>query len=85
MRQMEQKGTFWQSGSRMVAKDPGNPDSFKVRKAKVGGFRDYFNDAQVAEMQSLVESELADFYNFPLEMRPAVHPPGAAAPTRMTE
>jgi hypothetical protein len=41
MRSMELKRTFWLSGSRMVAKDKDNPNSFKVRKAKVGGYRDY--------------------------------------------
>ena len=61
MRAMETKGTFWKSGSRMVAKDASNPDSFKVRKAKVGGYRDYFDDAQVLEMQALVKRELAAF------------------------
>ena len=68
MRQMETKRTFWMSGSRMVAKDLNNPDSFKVRKAKVGGYRDYFTDAQLAEMHALVERDLADFYDFPLNM-----------------
>ena len=67
MRAMETKGTFWKSGSRMVAKDASNPDSFKVRKAKVGGYRDYFDDAQVLEMQALVKKELSGFYDFPLE------------------
>jgi hypothetical protein len=64
MRQMEQKRTFWLSGSRMVAKDKNNPDSFKVRKAKVGGYREYFDDAQVAQMKALVERELAPFFGY---------------------
>lgn len=67
MRAMETKRTFWKSGSRMVAKDASNPDSFKVRKAKVGGYRDYFDDAQVRELQELVRSQLDSFYDFPLD------------------
>jgi len=74
MRAMETKRTFRMSGSRMVAKDASNPDSFKVRKAKVGGYRDYFDDAQVLEMQALVKKELADFYDFPLEELKAASP-----------
>jgi Sulfotransferase domain len=64
MRQMEEKRTFWLSGSRLVAKDKSNPDSFKVRKAKVGGFRDYFDEAQLAELQALVARDLSPFYDF---------------------
>ena len=67
MRAMETKRTFWMSGSRLVAKDASNPDSFKVRKAKVGGYRDYFDDAQLREMHALVKKDLAEFYDFPLE------------------
>jgi hypothetical protein len=67
MRQMETGRTFWMSGSRMVAKDASNPDSFKVRKAKVGGYRDYFDDEQVRAMHELVRKDLAPFYDFPLE------------------
>jgi hypothetical protein len=69
MRNMELKRTFWLSGSRMVAKDKDNPDSYKVRKAKVGGYRDYFDDAQARELEAMVERELAPFYSFPLQAR----------------
>ena len=66
MRSMELKRTFWLSGSRMVAKDKDNPNSYKVRKAKVGGYRDYFDDAQVRELEAMVQRDLAPFYQFPL-------------------
>jgi hypothetical protein len=66
MRNMELKRTFWLSGSRMVAKDKDNPNSFKVRKAKVGGYRDYFDDAQVSELEAMVRKDLLPFYDFPL-------------------
>ena len=46
MKKMEQKKTFWLSGGRMVPKDRDNPNTYKVRRAKVGGYRDYFDDAR---------------------------------------
>ena len=30
------------SGQRVRPGDEGNPDSFKVRRGKIGGYRDYF-------------------------------------------
>lgn len=74
MRNMELKRTFWLSGSRMVAKDKDNPNSFKVRKAKVGGYRDYFNDAEAADLEQIMARDLASFYAFPLESDPAASP-----------
>lgn len=64
MRNMETKRTFWLSGSRMVAKDRSNPDSYKVRKAKVGGFRDYFDDTQIAAMTKLVDEQLDPLFGY---------------------
>lgn len=64
MRNMEQKRTFWLSGNRMVAKDRNNPNSFKVRKAKVGGYHDYFDDAQIEAMQQVVETRLDPFFGY---------------------
>ncbi|MCB9830996.1 MAG: sulfotransferase domain-containing protein [Planctomycetes bacterium] len=64
MRQMEQKKTFWLSGSRMVAKDPSNPHSFKTRRGKVGGFRDYFDDEQEKVIGGMIDSTLSPFYGY---------------------
>jgi hypothetical protein len=61
---MEEKKTFWLSGSRMVAKDRKNPNSYKVRKAKVGGYRDYFDDQQIAAMQQLVAERLDPVFGY---------------------
>ena len=71
MRMMEEKKTFWLSGSRMVAKDRKNPNSYKVRKAKVGGYRDYFDDQQIAAMQQLVAERLDPMFGY------APRPPAA--------
>jgi len=78
MRNMETKGTFWRSGSRMVAKDKNNPDSFKVRKAKVGGYRDYFDDAQIAAMQAVVQERLDPMFAYG-DLAPGVSAPVDAA------
>lgn len=67
MRKKEEKGSFWMSGSRMVAKDKSNPNSYKVRKAKVGGYRDYFDDEEIKTMQAMVNERLDPVFNYKFE------------------
>ena len=64
MRALEQKRVFWLAGSRMTAADRSNPNSFKVRKAKVGGYRDEFTPAQLREIDTLVESRLLPVFGY---------------------
>jgi hypothetical protein len=64
MRRLEQKRTFWLSGGRMVAKDRSNPESYKVRRGKVGGYRDYFTDDQVAEIEGFVQDHLSPVFGY---------------------
>lgn len=64
MKKMEQKKTFWLSGGRMVPKDRTNPNSFKVRRAKVGGYKDYFDDQQVESIEVLVDSSLSSMFGY---------------------
>lgn len=71
MKKMEAKNTFWLSGGRMAPKDRSNPDSFKVRRAKVGGFRDYFDDEQVEQIEALVSEKLLPFYGYTREEQAA--------------
>ena len=54
MKKLEEKSVFRGSGVRVKAGDPNNPDSFKVRRGKVGGYRDYFDAAQVAEIDAMM-------------------------------
>jgi hypothetical protein len=54
MRQLEQKRVFWLSGLRLRPGDRANPQSYKVRRAKVGGWRDYFDDREVAAIDGLL-------------------------------
>lgn len=79
MRGLETKRTFWLAGSRMTPKDKSNPDSFKVRRAKVGGYRDYFDEDQAARIDALVRDELSPVYGYGGETAPAQTPGGPAA------
>jgi len=46
------------SSGRLRAADVDNPDSFKTRRAKVGGYQDYFDDAQVAAIDEVINTTL---------------------------
>ncbi len=56
MKQRE-KDNFYHN-SRLAARDPDDPDSYKVRRAKVGGYRDYFDEAQVQAMERYMTDNL---------------------------
>ncbi len=64
LRKKEEENYFWRSGSRVQARDVKNPDTFKVRKAKVGGYKDYFDDDQVAELDDMVDSQLLPVFGY---------------------
>ncbi len=55
---------------RLRAVDTGNPDSFKTRRGKVGGYRDYFNAGQVAAIDGLIAATLNPELGY--NQRPAV-------------
>ncbi len=44
--------------NRLSAKNPEDPDSFKVRRGKVGGYRDYFSDDEIEAMDRFVAENL---------------------------
>ena len=56
MKQLEQQQVYRLSGARLAPGDQANPQSYKVRRAKVGGWRDYFDDQQVAAIDGLLAS-----------------------------
>jgi hypothetical protein len=64
MRQLEQKRVFWLSGRRMLAKDRNNLDTYKVRRAKVGGYRDDFTPAQLEAIDTLVNTRLLPVFGY---------------------
>ena len=64
MRKMEQQSANSMASRRMKPGDVNNPDSYKVRRAKVGGYHDYFDDDQVAEIDALVDQTLAPLFGY---------------------
>ncbi len=64
MRGLERKGRFFLAGSRMRPGERDNPDSYKVRRAKVGGYRDYFSDDQTEAIDRLIEATLAEQFGY---------------------
>ncbi len=57
LRKLETEGTF--QGGGMTLRDAKDENSFKVRRAKVGGYRDYFDADQLAELDALVRERLS--------------------------
>lgn len=58
MKKHEEKQTIAVNLGRLGAKQKGNPDSNKVRRAKVGGFRDYFDEQQIQTINQLLRDRL---------------------------
>lgn len=46
------------SSGRLRAGNVENPDSFKTRRAKVGGYQDYFDDTEVAAIDDVIDKTL---------------------------
>ena len=64
MRKLEEKNVFWLAGGRMKPGKKGDPNTYKVRRAKVDGYKDYFNDAERAEIDELVSHDLSATYGY---------------------
>ena len=65
MRQLEQTGFFAGAGpSPMRARDPGNPNSAKVRRARAGGYREDFDAAQLEEIDAYVADNLDPVFGY---------------------
>ena len=56
MQEAERTGFF--DNSRLTPGDPDDPESFKVRRAVVGGFQDYFSADQLEQINALVHQKL---------------------------
>jgi len=56
LRKLETSGTFSQGGMKLV--DKNDPSTFKVRRGKVGGYREDFSEAQVEELEALVRDRI---------------------------
>ena len=64
MKKMEAGAGFRMSGGRMTPGNATNPDSYKVRRAKVGGYRDYFDDEQAEAVDAMVRDTLDPVYGY---------------------
>ena len=64
MKRLESGDAFRLRGGRFAPRDRGNPESYKVRRGKVGGYRDYFSDEQVAEIDALVDAGLSPVFGY---------------------
>ena len=62
LRKLETSGFFRQGG--MTLRNPDDPETFKVRRGKVGGYRDYFTPEQVAELEELTYSRLSPTFGY---------------------
>ena len=63
-RKMETQDHFWKSGSRLAPADKDNPDSYKSRRAKVGGYRDYFEDGELRTIDAYVREKLQPGFGY---------------------
>jgi hypothetical protein len=62
MQELERSGA---AGLKMLRPgDPREPESFKVRRGKVQGFRDYLSDTDVRYSSELVEAHLSSIYGY---------------------
>ena len=64
MKKMESQQQFRLAGGRMMPRDKDNPDSYKVRRAKVGGYRDYFSDQEVASIDDQLKRSLHALFDY---------------------
>jgi hypothetical protein len=56
LRKLETSGTFSQGGMKLVNAE--DPTTYKVRRGKVGGYREDFPPEQVAELEALLDARI---------------------------
>ena len=59
----KEKEGFFSSG-RLRPADPEDAGSFKVRRGKIGGYRDYFTAEQNDRIDTLVREQLDPFFGY---------------------
>jgi len=64
LKKKEADQSFRMSGGRLKPVDADNPDTYKVRRGKVGGYRDYFDDAEVRTIDKMVAESLDPVYGY---------------------
>ncbi|MGF1527319.1 MAG: sulfotransferase domain-containing protein [Candidatus Competibacterales bacterium] len=70
----------WLASRRLAPGDRRNPDSFKTRRAVVGGYRDYFTAEEMAAIDAYLQAHLAKAFGYtPHNLEE--NPPLTASPT----
>jgi hypothetical protein len=64
LKKLEQKGAFGRDDRRLTPGNPQNPNSYKVRRAKVGGYRDYFGESEISEIDAVVDEGLSPVFGY---------------------
>jgi hypothetical protein len=62
LKDMERRNAF--NSRRLSPGDPGDSDSFKVRRGKVGGYRDYFKPDEIAALDGYLSARLSKGYGY---------------------
>ncbi|UCC55109.1 MAG: sulfotransferase domain-containing protein, partial [Gammaproteobacteria bacterium] len=63
MKKLEQNRTFDSGSRRLMIKDPDNPGAYKVRRGKVGGYTDYFDEQEQKTIDKLI-ARIAPVYGY---------------------
>ena len=64
VRKLELSGTYAADGSKMKIIDKDNLDSFKARRGKVAGYRDYFSQSQIAYLEDYYRTRLDPLFGY---------------------
>jgi hypothetical protein len=62
LRDQEKRGVF--KNASMKPRDPSNPNSFKVRRGKAGGYTDDLDPADVAQLQAMIDKNLHPSFGY---------------------
>jgi len=74
MRRLEEGSKVSASGRRLVPGKRGKSDTYKVRRAKVGGWRDYFDEEEIAALDARVKTNLRPDFGYGPDENPADEP-----------
>ena len=64
MRKGEREGAFTHQTSRFGSAGQRTDDAYKVRKGKVGGYRDYMTPAEAAEIDAIIDARLVPGFGY---------------------
>jgi Sulfotransferase domain len=64
MKKMEREKTFGTTGRRFGASGQDSSDAYKVRRGKVGGYRDYYTDEELEVVNEIVSGTLSPGYGY---------------------